>query len=244
VLSATLVFLGGVLTATQLPYLPSLLLVRLVSLGCLGVNWGLCYLINHYFQTISSLRAKLIKLIKGLTIFILGMSVFIEHVLGLLNNSLANEWLYKPIIVIGTVASVPESKPTHKRFEFLIEKAVNPDQPLLRPIKVLLSDYGKLHQPISNGPVKWGERWQLTIRLREPRSFWNPGSFDYQAWLYQRRIQATGTLLRPLLGARGVQSLIGEPILLPVQAAPWSLSHGLLGLRVKRHTDPKKISIK
>ncbi|WP_234268309.1 DNA internalization-related competence protein ComEC/Rec2 [Billgrantia ethanolica] len=37
-----------------------------------------------------------------------------------------------------------------------------------------------------------GERWALTVRLRPPAGFANPGTFDYGAWLWREGIQATG----------------------------------------------------
>ena len=37
-----------------------------------------------------------------------------------------------------------------------------------------------------------GECWRLTVRLRRPRGFANPGGFDYEGWLFRQRIGATG----------------------------------------------------
>ncbi len=37
-----------------------------------------------------------------------------------------------------------------------------------------------------------GELWQLQVRLKRPRSFANPGSFDYAGWLYQQGVDASG----------------------------------------------------
>lgn len=37
-----------------------------------------------------------------------------------------------------------------------------------------------------------GERWQLVVRLKRPHGLHNPGGFDYEAWLLQRGIRATG----------------------------------------------------
>ncbi|WP_235588953.1 ComEC/Rec2 family competence protein [Halomonas chromatireducens] len=41
-----------------------------------------------------------------------------------------------------------------------------------------------------------GERWALTVRLRPPGGFANPGAFDYGAWLWREGIQATGYVRR------------------------------------------------
>jgi competence protein ComEC len=52
--------------------------------------------------------------------------------------------------------------------------------------KIRLSWYDTLPQA---GP---GERWQLAVRLKRPHGFANPGGFDYERWLFQQRIRATG----------------------------------------------------
>jgi competence protein ComEC len=47
-----------------------------------------------------------------------------------------------------------------------------------------------------------GERWRLTVRLKRPHGLFNPGAFDYEAWLFERGIGATGTVRRGIAGAR------------------------------------------
>ncbi len=39
---------------------------------------------------------------------------------------------------------------------------------------------------------KIGEVWHLSVRLRRPRGYANPGGFDYEGWLFRQRIGATG----------------------------------------------------
>lgn len=53
------------------------------------------------------------------------------------------------------------------------------------PRKILLNDYtGLTFTP--------GEHWQLLVRLKRPHGFANPGGFDYERWLFQEGISATG----------------------------------------------------
>ena len=40
--------------------------------------------------------------------------------------------------------------------------------------------------------VNAGERWQLMVRLKPPHGFMNPGGFDYEGWLFQHGVHATG----------------------------------------------------
>jgi competence protein ComEC len=37
-----------------------------------------------------------------------------------------------------------------------------------------------------------GERWRLTVRLQRPHGNANPGGFDYEAWLLEQGVRATG----------------------------------------------------
>lgn len=37
-----------------------------------------------------------------------------------------------------------------------------------------------------------GEVWRLAVRLKRPRGLFNPGGFDFEAWLFRERIGATG----------------------------------------------------
>ena len=37
-----------------------------------------------------------------------------------------------------------------------------------------------------------GEQWQLKVKLKPPHGSINPGGFDYEMWLYQQGIHATG----------------------------------------------------
>jgi competence protein ComEC len=51
--------------------------------------------------------------------------------------------------------------------------------------KLLLSYYG-------DRPIKAGQRWRFSARLKKPWGLANPGSFNYQTWLAQHRYMATG----------------------------------------------------
>ena len=42
--------------------------------------------------------------------------------------------------------------------------------------------------------VRAGERWRLAVRLKRPDGVLNPHGFDYQAWLFSKRIGATGSV--------------------------------------------------
>ena len=46
----------------------------------------------------------------------------------------------------------------------------------------------------ATGDVQPGERWQLTVRLRRPHGNANPYGFDYEAWLLEQNLRATGSV--------------------------------------------------
>ena len=58
--------------------------------------------------------------------------------------------------------------------------------PVRLPEKILLSWYG---EQLSAHP---GERWLFVVRLKRPHGHFNPHGFDYEAWLTERGIGATG----------------------------------------------------
>jgi len=62
--------------------------------------------------------------------------------------------------------------------------------------------------------VKPGERWRLLLRLKRPHGFANPGGFDYQGWLFQKGIGATGYVRKhennQRLGEAGFHRLLDQ----------------------------------
>lgn len=88
--------------------------------------------------------------------------------------------------VAGVVASLPAASERGLRFEFEIESA-----PVRLPRKILLAWY--IDASTEGVPsVNPGERWLLSVRLRQPHGHANPHGFDYEAWLTERGIGATG----------------------------------------------------
>ncbi|HLE66556.1 MAG TPA: ComEC/Rec2 family competence protein, partial [Burkholderiales bacterium] len=124
-----------------------------------------------------------------------------------LAERLAPELEGRDLDVVGVVASLPALGDRSVRFEFEAEST----DPRL-PSKILLSWYrsafapGADALPAAEANVHPGERWRFTVRLRRPHGQLNPHGFDYEAWLFERGIGATG-YVRPgtppiRLGAR------------------------------------------
>jgi competence protein ComEC len=123
-----------------------------------------------------------------------------------LGDWLAPEFEGRDLEIVGVVASLPAVGERGVRFEFEPEPAAGADR---LPKKLLLSWYRSPwheEQPaLLEGAVHPGERWLLTVRLRRPHGHLNPYGFDYEAWLLERGIGATGYVRQ-----RGVQKRLGQ----------------------------------
>jgi competence protein ComEC len=95
--------------------------------------------------------------------------------------------------VIGVVARLPQRFDRGVRFELDVERVLTDGARV--PQRVLVSWYGawqRSEMPDILPRVRAAERWQLTVRLRRPHGTANPHGFDYEAWLLERAIRATG----------------------------------------------------
>ncbi|NBV15095.1 DNA internalization-related competence protein ComEC/Rec2 [Janthinobacterium sp.] len=101
----------------------------------------------------------------------------------------------RDITVTGTVASLPYRFEQGVRFNFAVEQAVGASVPPL----IALSWYAGFRDTVTNavGDVQPGERWRLTVRLQRPHGNANPHGFDYEAWLLEQGVRATGYVRPP-----------------------------------------------
>jgi competence protein ComEC len=91
------------------------------------------------------------------------------------------------ILIEGTVLDIPRQFPASKiRFPFYVDRLKSGNGWLAINAKVRLNWYGPVRIPVA------GETWQLMVRLKRPHGFSNPGGFDYERWLFQQGIRATG----------------------------------------------------
>jgi competence protein ComEC len=122
-----------------------------------------------------------------------------------LNDRLAPELEGRDIEVVGVVASLPAVHERSVRFEFEVESAASGAR---LPRRILLSWYRSAGEEELAAPlaaaVHPGERWLFTVRLRRPHGNVNPHGFDYEGWLLERGIGATGYVRQ-----RGEQGLLG-----------------------------------
>lgn len=91
----------------------------------------------------------------------------------------------------GVIASLPQRVERGRRFDFDVEQA-----PAGVPPRIALTWYDSRRagpDEAQAGPVlQAGSRWQMRVRLKRPHGNMNPHGFDYEAWLFERGIGATG----------------------------------------------------
>ena len=118
----------------------------------------------------------------------------------------------RDIAVTGLVVAMPQRSEDALRFRLRVESARSNGQPVALPPQLLLGWYvgfgareaktalaggddpSELALELQRQPqsLRAGERWQMTVRLKAPHGNSNPHGFDYELWLWEQGIQATG----------------------------------------------------
>ena len=118
----------------------------------------------------------------------------------------------RDIDVVGQVLAMPQPAEDALRFRLSVEAARLNGQPVQLPPQILLGWYAgfgareakelraesadpaemTLELQRQPQPLRAGERWQMTVRLKAPHGNSNPHGFDYELWLWEQGIQATG----------------------------------------------------
>lgn len=127
-----------------------------------------------------------------------------------LADALPEENEGRDIRVTGIVAGLPQAYENGVRFDFAVEQAN-----AAVPSRISLAWYRGWRLEESD---EWhelqelhaGERWQLTVRLKRPHGNLNPHGFDYEAWLFERGLRATG-YVRADDGNRRLEAFVWRP---------------------------------
>lgn len=164
----------------------------------------------------------------------------------------------RDIRITGVVAAMPQRDESGLRFRFDVESAQllneGPTQgkptPVALPPRIALAWYRSLPRlseeaalvpfaelQAGNESIKAGERWQMVARLKAPHGNMNPHGFDYELWLWEQGIGATGYVrATPREAARGDgPTKIGNTWQHPLEAARQSVRDAVF----KRVSNPQ-----
>ncbi len=106
----------------------------------------------------------------------------------------------RDISVTGIVAAMPQRHEGGLRFRLELESAQINGQAVSLPPRLDLGWYKAVRG--GSGPVDEsqrspatltaGDRWQMTVRLKAPHGGRNPHGFDFELWLWEQGVQASG----------------------------------------------------
>jgi competence protein ComEC len=131
-----------------------------------------------------------------------------------LDDALPLAWEGRDVTMVGTIDSLPDRFAGGVRFNFKVEHVAAQGQSMpVLPSRLALSWYdtggargaqvgeanegaaAAVAKPKVTAPqVLPGQRWQLTVRLKRPHGNANPHGFDYEVWLLEQRLRATGSV--------------------------------------------------
>ncbi|WP_332875784.1 DNA internalization-related competence protein ComEC/Rec2 [Massilia sp. S19_KUP03_FR1] len=109
----------------------------------------------------------------------------------------------RDLTLVGTIDSLPYAFAQGVRFNFAVERVIGDAAQV--PPRVALGWYAGVAGPPAD--IEPGARWRLTVRLQRPHGNANPGGFDYEAWLLEQGVRATG-YVRPAAGDRRLDAFV------------------------------------
>jgi competence protein ComEC len=115
------------------------------------------------------------------------------------------------------ISGLPQPGPQGTRFVLQVEQARRDGQAVSVPDRVSLGWYrGFDGDALIAAPaheLRAGQRWLLTVRLRQPHGTVNPGGFDLELWMFEQGLRASGTV-RATAGAvnRKLADAVGQPV--------------------------------
>ena len=106
-----------------------------------------------------------------------------------LDHALDEAWEGRDIEVRGVVAEMTQPFDRGVRFRFDVEQVYSLGAVV--PPHIGLAWYRG--RDAERGPeLRAGERWRMVVRLRRPHGTSNPGGFDFEAWMLERDLRASG----------------------------------------------------
>lgn len=153
-----------------------------MEIFCFLLGMLYVYTFNLYIPLATFLIFFIIPRYPIILLFVLGIVIAWVHQWYVTPKGMPNVAVIPHAIILGTVASIPIKNSDKTQFHFALEQINHqPAQGLIQ-----LAWY-------NNAPaIQAGQRWQLSVKLKKPRNFHNPGSYDYVNSLAARHIHWTG----------------------------------------------------
>lgn len=123
--------------------------------------------------------------ILGLVLGALWMSA---NMLWHLSHQLPESLVKQPLEIEGTVTSLPLVNQDRASFDFTVSKVLS-NHTWPRPGSIRLS------WPKAPQKLTVGDQWHLSVKLKRPHGYANPGSFNIERLAFQNRQSATGSVL-------------------------------------------------
>jgi len=169
---SVLAFLAGDLYLQTVAHLPPLILSAAVGIGVL------CFIFCKQFSSLFGKQGQSIKL-HYVLLFLFGWAYSAWYAQQHLSWSLTSKMETKPIQVRGIITSLPLLDANGTRFEFVMQQG----------------GHLRLTWRQAPQPLRAGDEWLLTARLKRIHGMQSPGAFDFEAWAIQKNLRATGYVM-------------------------------------------------
>ena len=221
-------FAAGVVLAQMQARLPDVLTLCLLAMGLILLS----LLCARWAPSQARDRTRLLPLLRTGLVFALVFSVGFGWAALRAHWRLADELRSDlegvDVEVVGFVADLPQVMDDALRFRFDLDPVVDGV-----PRRLLLSWYPARGSASVLPGIRPGERWRFVVRLKRPHGLYNPGGFDYEAWLLERGVRATGHvrsgaqrlddgLSRPMDGVHRLREAVRERFVGALGDAPYA----------------------
>ncbi len=113
-------------------------------------------------------------------------------------NPLPEAWEQRELQVTGVISSLPVADQQAQHFQFKIEQLpAELAQSWQAPLEINLAWYGDQVCGHDLSQLAAGQRWNMPLKLKRPHGTQNPAGFDYELWLFERNLRASGYVATP-----------------------------------------------
>lgn len=126
------------------------------------------------------------KWLPSLSFFIAGFLWAAIYAVSVADSRLSKQLEGEEILLEGQIVDLPRVGNRSSQFIFQVDRVIRPQHQQSFPIKIKLNWYGQGIQ------LRSSEKWQLLVKLKRPHGLANPHGFDYEKFLFQQHIGATG----------------------------------------------------